>query len=80
MTEERCVLKIDSEFRRLIFPYTQKEYDVLEQKILQEGCNQPIIIWYGYIVQGFEQYNICMAHNIRFEVKNINFRVVSETQ
>ena len=78
MTEERCVLKIDSEFRRLIFPYTQKEYDVLEQKILQEGCNQPIIIWYGYIVQGFEQYNICMAHNIRFEVKNINFRVREE--
>lgn len=78
MTEERCVLKIDSEFRRLIFPYTQKEYDVLEQKILQEGCNQPIIIWYGYIVQGFEQYNICMAHKIRFEVKNINFRVREE--
>ena len=43
MTEEcGCTLKIDEEFRRLIFPYSQKEYAALEQRILQEGCRQPV--------------------------------------
>ncbi|MCM1044345.1 MAG: hypothetical protein NC417_02435 [Candidatus Gastranaerophilales bacterium] len=78
MTEEGYSLKIDPEFRRLVFPYSQEECEVLEQQILQSGCCQPIVVWYGYIIQGFEQYNICMAHGIGFKMKNISFRVREE--
>lgn len=78
MTEGGYVLKIDPEFRRLVFPYSQEEYAALEQHILRDGCCQPIVAWYGYIVQGFEQYDICMAHGIVFEIKNISFRVREE--
>ncbi len=79
MTEEcGCTLKIDEEFRRLVFPYSQKEYAALEQRILQEGCRQPVVVWYGYIIRGFEQYEICKANGINFEIKNISFRVREE--
>lgn len=78
MKEEGHILKIDSEFRRLVFPYSQEEYSALEQQILLYGCRQPVVVWYGYIIQGFEQYDICMAHGIAFEIKNISFRVREE--
>lgn len=78
MTERENCFKIDPEFRRLIFPYSQEEYKVLEQRILQEGCSQPVVVWCGYIIQGFEQYDICMAHGIAFKTTNISFRVREE--
>lgn len=78
MTQEKSMLKIDSEFRRLVFPYSQEENAALERQILRDGCPQPIVTWCGYIIQGFEQYNICIAHGITFETKNISFRVREE--
>ena len=78
MKEKGHILKIDSEFRRLVFPYSQEEYSALEQQILRYGCRQPVAAWYGYIIQGFEQYEICMMHGIAFEIKNISFRVREE--
>lgn len=68
MTEERCTLKIDPEFRRLIFPHSREEYEALKQQILQHGCGGPVVVWYGYIIQGFEQYDICMEYNITFQL------------
>lgn len=78
MTQESNILKIDPEIRRLVFPYSQEERDVLEQQILRHGCCQPVVVWYGYLIQGFEQYDICMEHGIPFEIKNISFRVREE--
>lgn len=78
MTSGNDMLKTDSEFRRLVFPCSQEEYASLERRILQYGCSCPVTVWYGYIIRGFEQYNICMAHNLAFETRNINFRVKEE--
>ncbi len=78
MKEEGYTLKVDLEFRRLVFPYSQEEYSALEQQILQYGCHQPVVVWYGYIIQGFERYDICMAQGIAFEIKNVSFCVREE--
>lgn len=78
MTEKNFDFKQDPEFRRLIFPYSKEEYSALERHILQDGCCPPIAVWYGYIVRGFEQYEICLAHGISLEVKNISFCVREE--
>ncbi len=78
MTEARYTLKIDPEFRRLVFPYSHEEYDKLEQKMIRVGCKEPVLVWYGHIIQAFEQYEICMAHKIPFKIKNINFRAREE--
>lgn len=78
MIEENGLLKIDAEFRRLVFPCSQAENAALEQKILRDGCTQPIVTWCGYIIRGFEQYNICVAHGITFETKKMSFCVREE--
>ncbi|MCM1183463.1 MAG: hypothetical protein NC337_08820 [Roseburia sp.] len=69
---------MDMEFRRLVFPYSEEEYGALEQQILRCGCSAPIAVWYGYILQGFEQYEICRTHHIAFEIRNVSFRVREE--
>lgn len=48
MTEERCTLKIDPEFRRLIFPHSREEYEALKQQILQHGCGGPVVVWCSF--------------------------------
>lgn len=78
MEGEGYTLKTDPEFRRLVFPCGKEEYNALEQQILQDGCRQPVVTWYGYIVQGFEQYEVCKAYGIAFKSKKMNFRVREE--
>ncbi len=41
MNGESCILKIDPEFRRLVFPLSPEEYAALERRILQHGCSRP---------------------------------------
>ena len=78
MNGESCILKIDPEFRRLVFPLSPEEYAALERRILQHGCSQPVVAWYGCIMQGFAQYEICKMRDIAFQVKNISFCVREE--
>lgn len=66
-------LKIDQEFKHLIRPLRQREYAQLEQNILSDGCRDPIVVWNDVIVDGHNRYEICMRHDIPFEVKNMEF-------
>ncbi len=47
MNGESCILKIDPEFRRLVFPLSPEEYAALERRILQHGCG---LSWPGTAV------------------------------
>ena len=66
-------LKTDEEFKHLIRPLRQREYTQLEQNILSDGCRDPIVVWNDVIVDGHNRYEICMRHDIPFEVKDIEF-------
>ena len=66
-------LKIDEEFKSIIPPLHRKEYLQLEQNILNDGCTDPIITWYGYIVDGHNRYEICHAHSIPFHTREMYF-------
>ena len=66
-------LKTDEEFKHLIRPLRQREYAQLEQNILSDGCRDPIVVWNDVIVDGHNRYEICMRHDIPFEVKNMEF-------
>lgn len=64
-------LKIDPEFRDLIPPLTEEEYQGLEKNLLENGFNPafPILVWKGQniIVDGHNRYSICLKHNLPFE-------------
>lgn len=60
-------LLIDNELRDLLPPLTKEEYSQLEENILKDGCQSPIITWNDYIVDGHNRYGICKKHKIEFE-------------
>lgn len=66
-------LQINKDFVNLISPYTKREYLALEEQLLAEGCIEPIITWNGYIIDGLTKYEICLRHDIPFEVKEMRF-------
>lgn len=60
-------LLIDKELRDLLPPLTKEEFSQLEENILKDGCQSPIITWNDYIVDGHNRYKICNKHKIEFE-------------
>ena len=72
---EKCLMPLgaDQEFKKLIPPLSRKEYQQLEENLLDDGCRDPIIIWNGVIVDGHNRYEICMKHKIPFAIIEKNF-------
>lgn len=66
-------LQINKDFTNLISPYSKKEYLALEETLLAEGCIEPIITWNGYIIDGLTRYEICLRHDIPYDVKEMRF-------
>jgi len=64
MNNEKYRYKIDPEFRDLIPPLTQSEYEELEKSILSEGCRESIYTWNDYIIDGHNRYEICIKHGL----------------
>lgn len=71
--KELRTLTIDPEFHDLIPPLTDEERNMLEASILKEGCETPLTIWNGVIVDGHNRYEICHAHGIPFAVSEKEF-------
>ena len=54
-------------FKALIPPLSPEEYNQLEQNILAQGCRDPIVLWRGTIIDGYNRHEICTRHNIKYE-------------
>lgn len=61
-------LNIDPEFKDLIPPLTTEELEMLEESIVANGCESPLIVWNGIIVDGHNRYAICHKRGIPFMV------------
>ncbi len=63
-------LTIDDSFKRLLMPLTPVEFGFLEQSIVAEGCRERLIVWSqgNILVDGHNRYEVCTAHNIKFDV------------
>jgi 16S rRNA G966 N2-methylase RsmD len=69
------ILKIDNEFKNIIPPLQDEEYQLLENSILSEGCRDPLIVWESEntIIDGHNRYKICQEHNVHFDITHIEF-------
>lgn len=67
-------LTINQEFKNLITPLTQEELNQLEQNLIGDGCQSPIVIWNDTIIDGHNRYVLCLKNGIKFETieKNLN--------
>ena len=73
MNNEKYRYKIDPEFRDLIPPLSQNEYEELEKSILSEGCRESIYTWNDYIIDGHNRYEICIKHGLEPPVFSMAF-------
>lgn len=62
-------LKIDKDFKKLIFPLDEYNHLRLVDSLAKNGCIDPIIIWNNTIVDGHKRYEICCKHHIHFETE-----------
>lgn len=69
MNKEMHELIIDFEFRDLIPPLAEDELALLEESIVKNGCEIPLVTWNGVIVDGHNRYSICKKHDIPFAVR-----------
>jgi hypothetical protein len=65
---------IDEEFKHLLPPLLQDEYDGLEKSIQEVGCTEPLVIWQeeNILLDGHNRYEICKKHNIEFNVRYVS--------
>ena len=66
-------LIIDPEFRDLIPPLNEEELKLLEASIVADGCESPLIVWNGVIVDGHNRYAVCRKHEIPFAIQEKDF-------
>jgi hypothetical protein len=72
--------KVRKKLTDIMPPLSKDEKDILEQSILTEGCRDPVIVWHetGFIVDGHHKWEICVKHNIPYEVKRVKFSCFNE--
>ena len=74
MNEKKLhTLTIDPEFRDLIPPLNDEELAMLEESIVANGCESPLIVWNGVIVDGHNRYAVCQKQGIPFAVTEKSF-------
>ncbi len=73
LAKELHTLTIDQEFRDLIPPLADEERRMLEDSIVANGCESPLVVWNGTIVDGHNRYDICLQHGIPFAVLEKDF-------
>ena len=80
MTEKKVYeLTVDPEFRDLIPPLKEEELKLLEASIVADGCESPLIVWNGVIVDGHNRYAICRKREISFSTQEKNFSSRDDT-
>ena len=66
-------LTVDPEFRDLIPPLNEEELKLLEESLVADGCESPLIVWNGVIIDGHNRYAICRKLDIPFSIQEKNF-------
>ena len=64
---------IDNEFRSLIPPLTDEEYEGLKASILAEGCRDALVLWGDTLIDGHNRYQICTEYGIPYRTVQKDF-------
>ncbi len=57
---------IDDEFQMLAPILSDSEYESLEESLFDKGCQDPLHIWNGILLDGHKRYGICRKWDIPF--------------
>jgi len=63
---------IDSEFANYIRPLSDEEFEKLKESIKLEGIRDPLVVWNGFLIDGYHRYKIATELEIEFKTIEIN--------
>jgi ParB-like chromosome segregation protein Spo0J len=70
-------MTIDQEFKALIPPLSEEEFEQLEQNILKDGVRDSLVIWDNngewVLIDGHNRYEIAKKHNLPYNTKRMTF-------
>jgi len=64
---------IDEEFQRLLPPLAEKVFADLEESILRYGVRDPLVLWDGILIDGYNRYEICQRYDLPFNTVDLEF-------
>jgi hypothetical protein len=64
-------IRINERLRSHFPALKPEEYNQLEANILAHGCQSPLIVWGGVLLDGHHRYDICNRHGVPFRVETI---------
>ena len=73
MEKQLYELKVDPDFANLIPPLQENELSMLTESILANGCEMPLVVWHGVIVDGHNRYRICHENGVPFAIEKKEF-------
>lgn len=74
MSEKKVYdLKINPKFEKVAPPLATTEDQILTDDLRENGCQFPIIVWNGTIVDGHNRYRICHKYGIPFAIEEMEF-------
>jgi ParB-like chromosome segregation protein Spo0J len=71
-------LSIKKEFKELIPKLTEDEYAMLKQSIIDNGCQDAIKTWSGFILDGHNRFEICTELLLHYDTEEMNFETEQE--
>lgn len=60
-------MNIKQEFKQLIPPLSNEEFNQLEENCLKEGIRDAIVTWQGFIIDGHNRYEIAQRHGLEYK-------------
>jgi len=63
----------DNGFQDLLPALDGETYRLLEENILANGCRDPLVLWNGVLIDGYNRYKICTEHEIPFTTVSKEF-------
>lgn len=66
-------ITLDEQFRILLPMLDDETFRLLEENILEHGCRDPLVLWNGILIDGYNRYKIVTKHNLPFNTVNKDF-------
>lgn len=66
-------LKICPTLKKLIPPLSERELSVLENSLLEFGCQDAIKTWENTVLDGHHRYTLCHKHGLSFKTEEMPF-------
>ena len=69
---------LDEEFRTLMPALDEETFKLLEESVLKNGVEMPLVLWNGILIDGYNRYRICMEHDVPYTTIDKEFEVREE--